>query len=126
MERRGEDPPMFSTHRYRTWPVLVAGFGLLTALIAFLSFSALQDLTRIHARNSEIHLAYRESNGALAEIQSNTYQAGILLRDFLLADGAFGAVEARVELARMRRTVEQKLSALQRFCDRDGARVLAG
>ncbi|MBI5443843.1 MAG: MCP four helix bundle domain-containing protein [Deltaproteobacteria bacterium] len=99
--------------RHRTWPVLVMGFGLLIALIAFLGLSAFRDASRIRSEMRSIRSAARQGAGVLAAIQSKTLESAILVRDYLVSSESLPPEQARLELREIRSAVDADLVKLR-------------
>ncbi|MBI5440057.1 MAG: hypothetical protein HY900_02475 [Deltaproteobacteria bacterium] len=101
--------------RHRTWPVLVVGFGLLIALVAFLGLSALRDAGRIRREMRSVQSAAREGAGALAAIQAKTLESAILIRDYLMSPQSLPPEQARLELREIRSSVDGDLVKLRKL-----------
>jgi signal transduction histidine kinase len=116
---------MIRPARYGTWPVLVLGFGLLIALIAFLSISALRDAAGIHLEISSIHQAHQKSARILSDVRATMHQSAMLIRDQLLASKGVASEAALGELEEMRAALEEDLADLEALSEPEWEAELA-
>ncbi|MBI5441444.1 MAG: hypothetical protein HY900_09565, partial [Deltaproteobacteria bacterium] len=116
---------MKQNRRYRTWPALVVGFGLLVGLNVFSASWAYHEVARIHKAVYSVYRAYRQTARDLADIQSKAFQSAILLRDFLLAPAREASPDRlREGLEGLQRAIEQDLASLERSGNAETVRAL--
>jgi signal transduction histidine kinase len=100
--------------RFRTWPLLCAGFGALLLLIA-LSAAALNDrIGKVYSRVAAIQQLNRETRDNLDGLRSELYLGAIFVRDYLLESSTATAANERRTLEELRRSMHQHLAELER------------
>lgn len=100
--------------KLRSSAILGIGFGSLMGLIALVGLSARRAVTQIHTEVAATQGSTREASVALARIESRTYEAAILKRDFLLQSGSSDPSAIRHDLLKMRESNLSDLSRLDR------------
>jgi signal transduction histidine kinase len=100
--------------RFRTWPVLSAGFGTLLLLIA-VSAAALNDsIEKVYDRVAAIHQMNRERRTNLDQLRSELYLGSIFVRDYLLESSTTTVGNERRTLDALRKSMHQHLAELER------------
>jgi signal transduction histidine kinase len=96
----------------RTWPILALGFAVLVALIAAFGFGAIRQAGIIHDEVLATHQRYLESEAFLQAIPTDTYLAGVLLRDYLLEPSGTTTSVHRQRLMEIRSSLDERLGVL--------------
>ena len=100
--------------KFRTWPLLCAGFGTLLLLIA-LSAAALNNrIEKVYARVAVIQEVNRETRDNLDGLRSELYLGAIFVRDYLLESSTATAANERRILEELRKSMHQHLAELER------------
>src|SRR5688572_15178630 len=100
--------------KFRTWPLLCAGFGALLLLIA-LSAAALNNrIEKVYSRVAAIQQINRETRNNLDLLRSELYLGAIFVRDYLLESSTASAANERRALEELRRSMHQHLAELER------------
>jgi signal transduction histidine kinase len=97
----------------RTVPILAAAFGALIVLMLIAGAEAVRSVTTIYDETSDVHASYRGTQRALAEIESNIYQSGVLVRDYLLDPSHLMADSYRRQLRSLRAATDQQVDRLR-------------
>ena len=90
----------------RSVPVLLAGFGLLIALIAVSGVGALHQARDTYGDISALNERYRRVDRILNSVASGIYTAGLLARDYLLDPSNIQAAQYRSQLVAERSAME--------------------
>ncbi|HZT31800.1 MAG TPA: histidine kinase [Bryobacteraceae bacterium] len=88
---------------------LLAGFGGLLALMAFVGIDSIGVLHQIHLRNVQIRQKFLLRNRALEQIRSALYLSGALTRDFLAEEDPAKAEAHRADLQQVRVEIDEAL-----------------
>jgi signal transduction histidine kinase len=88
---------------------LLAGFGGLLALMAFVGVDSIHVLHQIHLRNVQIRQKFLLRNRALEQIRSALYLSGTFTRDFLLERDSVRAEGHRANLQRVSAEMNEAL-----------------
>ncbi len=104
--------------------MLLMGFGTLVALIAVLGFGAYRRADRIESEIAAIHETYRQSDHVLNKIKRDTYNSGILIRDYLLDPSPTVAPQYKQDLFELRSSLVRHLESLDRLINGDRGGVL--
>lgn len=99
--------------------VLLAGFGGLLLLLAFVGLEAVEVLRQIESSNNAIRAEFLDRNRTLHAIRASLYLSGTYVRDFLLDPDEGQAESHRVTLQRTRTTMDSELEAYGRHLGRD-------
>jgi signal transduction histidine kinase len=98
--------------RNRSWPVLIAGFGILLGLIGLLGLSAFRRAERISQEVAGMHQSFQHAEQTLNEVEADIYISGIFTRDFLLDPSNLRAATHRNRLMEIRSSVDRRLEEL--------------
>ncbi len=83
-------PPTFSQARrlrgFRPWTALIAGFGVLLALMAVMYLDTLGVLKETETRSAQIRRDFLTRERTLDQIRSGLYESGNVVRDYILVD----------------------------------------
>ena len=96
----------------RTLHVLGAAFGALMVLMLVASIEALQRVSEIYDETSAVHSAYADTQRALARVETNIYEAGVLVRDYLLDPSHIMGDYFRRELRNLQTATQAELKRL--------------
>jgi signal transduction histidine kinase len=110
--------------KYGIRAILLMGFGTLVALIAVLGFSAFRRADRIESEIASIHESYQRSAFVLGQTKEDTYQLGIMVRDYLLDPSPTVAPKYKQDLFKIRSSLTQHLESLNQLISRDEGKVL--
>ena len=83
-------PPTFSQARrlrgFRPWTALIAGFGVLLALMAVMHLDTLGVLKETETRSAQIRRDFLTRERTLDQIRSGLYESGNVVRDYILVE----------------------------------------
>ena len=97
----------------RTVHILAVAFGVLVVLLLIVGIEALRSVESIYDETSTVHATYRRTERALAEIESNIYKSGVLVRDYLLDPSHLMADNYRKQLRDLRSATDDLVSQLR-------------
>lgn len=100
---------------------LLAGFGGLLALMAFVGIDSIGVLHQIHVRNVQIRQKFLLRNRALEQIRTALYLSGTFARDFLLERDATRAEVHRGNLQRVSSEMDEALRTYSQSLSGDEA-----
>jgi signal transduction histidine kinase len=103
--------------RLRTWPILLAGFGMMVLLTIVFALENERRAYDIHAKVLALHESHRRSEDLLRDIEGGIYLSGLFVRDFLLDPSHLAADEYRRELIELRSAMESDVAALGKIQD---------
>ncbi|MCI0626658.1 MAG: histidine kinase [Acidobacteria bacterium] len=109
--------------RSRTWPIFVAGFGCLLALIGILGWEIKRRTEEIQREISAMHEALRSREQTLNELQSAIFLSSIFVRDFLLDRQSFPPSQ-RQQLLEYRTSISRHLEQLEKTVGPEEAHLL--
>lgn len=95
----------------RTWPLLLLAFGGLFVLIVASGMLVVRDSRKIFTQMERVQRTHQQRNRLLNDIQLDTGQIAILLRDVLLDPGPSEAL--RQEINERRQSIERSLAQLE-------------
>jgi signal transduction histidine kinase len=96
----------------RSWPILALGFAVLVALMAAFGYLAIRQARIIQDEVLATHQRYLQTEAFLQAIPTDTYLAGILLRDYLLEPSGTTTSVHRQRLMQIRSSLDQRLGLL--------------
>jgi len=99
----------------RTVPLLLAGFGMLTILIAVAGVAALEQTRETYRQVSALNERYRRTDRLLNSVASGIYVVGVLTRDYLLDPAVVEANGYQAQLVTERATMENDFRDLQKL-----------
>jgi signal transduction histidine kinase len=99
----------------RTRLLLIAGFGGLLLLMAFIGVDAMQVFREMREQNEAIQQEYLSRNRILHQIRSDLYLSGTYVRDYLLEPDAEAADRHRGSLQNSRRDMSSALETYARL-----------
>ena len=83
-------PPAFYQARrlggFKPWAALIAGFGVLLALMAVMYIDTLRVLSETETRSAQIRRDFLTRERTLDQIRSGLYESGNVVRDYVLAE----------------------------------------
>jgi signal transduction histidine kinase len=97
----------------RTVHILAAAFGALVVLMLVAGAEAIRSVSTIYDEASGVHASYRTMQRALAEIESNIYQSGVLVRDYLMDPSHLMADSYRQQLRELRAATDRQVNLLR-------------
>jgi len=98
---------------HRTAPLLLAGFGMLTGLIAISGIGALEQARDTYKHVSGLNERYRRADRKLNSVASSIYVVGVLTRDYLLEPSGTHSAEYRAQLVAERTDMEKNFRDLK-------------
>jgi signal transduction histidine kinase len=108
----------------RTGHLLGFALGTLVLLTLVMGITNLRLAKDIYARNSNIHHAYTSTEQLTRDVESNLYQSGIFIRDFLLDNSGITAPMYRDELIQIRNSMTKDVENLAKSPQLDDARLI--
>jgi signal transduction histidine kinase len=96
----------------RSWPILALAFAVLVALMAAFGYLAIRQARIIQDEVLATHQRYLQTEAFLQAIPTDTYLAGILLRDYLLEPSGTTTSVHRQRLVQIRSSLDQRLGLL--------------
>ncbi|MDZ4797095.1 MAG: histidine kinase [Bryobacteraceae bacterium] len=96
-----------------SWPLLVAGFGILLVLMVASGVVTWNKAANLYANLSVVNREYRLNWNSLNEVRSGIHVSSVLVRDYLLDPSQSRAREIRDELLRLRKQTEPHLSRME-------------
>ena len=99
--------------RLRTWPILVAGFGALVALLGLSLVESARRAQRVADTLAASYAMERQVDRLLGDINSGLYFSGLLLRDFLLDPTHITGDMYREQLKQTRESMARQLHGLR-------------
>jgi hypothetical protein len=96
----------------RPIPVLAAAFAALFLLMVAAGLESFRQVSRIYEDISAVHEAHHRTQRALARIEANIYQSGVLVRDYLLDPSHLTAEQYRLRLRQLRAATDVLLDQL--------------
>ena len=110
--------------RNRSWPVLIAGFGILLVLIGLLGVNAVRRAEKINREVVAANLSYQHAEQILNAVQADLYLSEIFTRDYLLDPSNLGAAAHRKRLKEIRSTTDLRLEGLSSLIHPSEIRIL--
>jgi signal transduction histidine kinase len=110
--------------RSRTWPIMVAGFGALLALIGILGWEMKRRAAEIQQELTATHEAFRSREQALNQLQSAVLLSSIFVRDSLLDRSQSLAHSHREQLTEYRSSISRHLEELEKTVSSEERRLL--
>ncbi|HEY3937812.1 MAG TPA: sensor histidine kinase [Bryobacteraceae bacterium] len=105
---------MGSSKQFRLWPFIVASFLVLLLLVPLLAWMVSRKAAQIERDASHVHRLYRQTDEAIAGIQSGVYRAALLVHE---PPPSQTPASAQPELAAIRLSVEVSTKALYSLRD---------
>lgn len=96
----------------RPLPILAAAFAVLFVLMLAAGLESLRQVARIYDETSTVHEAHHKTQRALARIEANIFQSGVLVRDFLLDPSHVRADYYRDKLRQLRAATDDQVERL--------------
>ncbi len=100
--------------RFRTWPVLVFGFGVLLLLMAFSGLATWTQTRKLYSNWQALDQSYQDSERSLQQIRSDVQVSGLLVRDYLLDPSQVHGSPSKGRLLKSRAEMAAQLDRLQR------------
>ena len=99
--------------KFRTWPLLCAGFGTLLLLIAFSAAALNNRIEKVYSRVAAIQQINHQTRNNLDRLRSDLYLGAIFVRDYLLESSTASAANERRALEELRKSMHQHLAELE-------------
>ncbi|MCU1261520.1 MAG: sensor histidine kinase [Bryobacterales bacterium] len=100
--------------RFRSWPVLVFGFGVLLLLMAVSGLATWSETRRLYANWQSLDKSYQDGERSLQQIRSDIQVSGLLARDYLLDPSPAHASSYKTQLLANRAEMNSQLERLER------------
>jgi hypothetical protein len=97
-----------------SWPLLVAGYGILLTLMIGSAFATWSKAERLYGNLSILNQEYRLDWRSLDDVRSGIHVSSVLVRDYLLDPSQSRAQEIRDELLKLRGESEPHLDRMEK------------
>jgi signal transduction histidine kinase len=112
--------------RFRTWPLLSAGFGILLLVILVIAGVQQESLEKVYEEVAEIQRMRRQSIATLEQLRSEILLAALFVRDYILETSPDEAENERRTLSELRASMQKGLAELERRARSRGSEIAPG